>query len=203
MIFSRRKNESGHQASPMAEWRLYKIAHLHLPSHRAWPRGSDMLRWDWSTWCCGWIGAHHVRARRSTRAPRCPLRPHRESARPQGAGARGFAIVRSPQRAGANRQLSQVWPVGSWHSPCPFFDDALDGLNGRTLGTPDHCRTGHQPCQVDYHSGKQRSVQNCSHGRMNSALIARILTSDLGLVVQNHVQQGIVDFELSVVFDEA
>jgi hypothetical protein len=26
---------------------------------------------------------------------------------------------------------------------------------------------------------------------------------DLGLVVQNHVQQGIIDFQFSVVFDEA
>src|SRR5216684_4139265 len=32
---------------------------------------------------------------------------------------------------------------------------------------------------------------------------ARIPLFDLGLVVQNHVQQGIMDFQFSVVFDEA
>jgi hypothetical protein len=32
---------------------------------------------------------------------------------------------------------------------------------------------------------------------------ARIPRFDLGLVVQNHVQQGIMDFQFSVVFDEA
>jgi hypothetical protein len=31
---------------------------------------------------------------------------------------------------------------------------------------------------------------------------ARIPRFDLGLVVQNHVQQGIMDFQLSVVFDK-
>jgi hypothetical protein len=31
---------------------------------------------------------------------------------------------------------------------------------------------------------------------------ARISPFDLGLVVQNHVQQGIMDFQLSVVFDK-
>src|ERR1043166_4466929 len=39
--------------------------------------------------------------------------------------------------------------------------------------------------------------------RSNSASIARIFRSDLGLVVQNHAQQGIMDFQFSVVFDEA
>jgi hypothetical protein len=35
-----------------------------------------------------------------------------------------------------------------------------------------------------------------------SALIVRIPRFDLGLVVQNHVQQGIMDFQFSVVFDK-
>src|SRR5712691_11061208 len=43
----------------------------------------------------------------------------------------------------------------------------------------------------------------CIVAETNSASIARIPRSDLGLVVQNHVQQGIMDFQFSVVFDEA
>src|SRR5271165_6494507 len=36
-----------------------------------------------------------------------------------------------------------------------------------------------------------------------SALFVHIPRLDLGLVEQNHVQQGIVDFDFSVVFDKA
>ena len=39
--------------------------------------------------------------------------------------------------------------------------------------------------------------------RIRMRLIARILRLDLGLFVQNHVQQGTMNFEFSVIFDEA
>jgi hypothetical protein len=47
------------------------------------------------------------------------------------------------------------------------------------------------------HSGSQTPQSMHSSG---SCLIPRF---DLGLVVQNYIQQGIMDFQFSVVFDEA
>ena len=62
-------------------------------------------------------------------------------------------------------------------------------------------RPGYQRNNQSTMINRKEPVSNCSGGLKASAvLIARIPHFDLGLVVQNHVQQGIMDFQFSVVF---
>src|SRR5882672_4076149 len=50
---------------------------------------------------------------------------------------------------------------------------------------------------------RSKCLQKCPYLQNLFCTNARIPRFDLGLVVQNHVQQGIMDFQFSVVFDKS